>query len=88
MVLTPASYKGLQRRIAEGQSQRGYWEGRLSVYVATLLPEGPVMLEGLMGICKDVPDPCLKEELPIPGDVVQIHRGQPLPRADTEWGSS
>lgn len=54
----------------------------------TLLSEGPVMLEGIVGVFEGVPEPCLKGELPFPGDAVWVHRRQPLPRADTEWGSS
>lgn len=45
------------------------------------------MWEVLGGVCKDVPGPCLRGELPFPGDVVQAQRGRPLPRAGAEWGS-
>lgn len=45
------------------------------------------MWEGFGGVCKDVPGSCLRGELLFPGGVVQVQRGQPLPRAGAEWGS-
>ena len=41
-----------------------------------------------MGVGKDVPIACLKEELPFPGDVAQAQRGQPLSKAGAGRGSS
>lgn len=52
--------QGLQRR-AEGQA----------LLCCPLLVRGGNVWEGLVAVCKDVPDPCPKEDLPFPGGVAQ-----------------